>query len=411
MDDLTTPFKAKKTRDKTPGKSSPGRTAGLIGRLRAVRPLSIVLVLLGIAVFTAGAYVRFAGSPLGGEPVGEIALEGAGAPHNDMAMKGASEPKSKDDPAGTDTTDTANTDPDPSTDVVDTGNGGAKVIIIRPEEQIRDAALPPVPDSRLVERTDAGILPKRSTDGATPAVTYARQYNFGRASASDRPRIAILVNGMGLNAEQTSEAIRKMPAPVSFAFAPYGTNLQKWVSSARQAGHEVMLQVPMEPFDYPDNDPGPHTLLTSVTPAENLQRLHWAMTRMVGYTGLTNYMGARFTASREVLRPALLEMKKRGLLYIDDGTSPRSLVNEITTEIGLPARTADVVLDAVPAPDAITAAIERLEVDAFQNGLAVGVISDLPVSINTVSQWLENLDSRGIDLIPVSASTKAVAEG
>ncbi len=403
VDDLTAPLKAKTKQRKE--RTGP-RLSALLGRMPALKLGVIAPVLLVALVFAAAAYVRFAGDPRGGEPVAVIALDEGTAvkpdPTEDMkgsqdtqeSMVAAQEPDTEED-----------------VDVIDT-DGGAKVIIIRPEETIREASLPPVPDNRLVERTASGLLPRRGDDGAVPSTVYARQHVFSaQTTAGDKPRIAILVNGMGLNSTQTTEAIRQMPADVSLAFAPYADNLQQWVSGARQDGHEVVLQIPMEPFDYPDNDPGPHTLLTSLTPKENLDRLHWSMARMVGYVGLTNYMGARFSASREVLRPALLEMKKRGLLFIDDGTSPRSLAAEIAGEIGMPARRADIVLDAIPAPDAITAAIERLEVKAFQDGVALGVISALPVSIKTVSEWLQKLDNRGIELIPVSASTKAVAEG
>ena len=101
----------------------------------------------------------------------------------------------------------------------------------------------------------------------------------------------------------------------------YGRNLEGWVRRSRDAGHEVMLEVPLEPFDYPDNDPGPHTLLTSLPPEENIKRLHWIMSRFTGYTGITNQMGAKFAAAQDSFLPVLEEVKSRGLLYLDDGTA------------------------------------------------------------------------------------------
>ena len=121
--------------------------------------------------------------------------------------------------------------------------------------------------------------------------------------AANPPRIAILVGGMGISQTGTAEAIAKLPAAVTLAFAPYGSDLDRVVQRARGAGHEVMLQAPMEPFDYPDNDPGPQTLLTTQTPAQNLDRLHWQMSRFQGYVGVTGYMGARFTSTRDALAP------------------------------------------------------------------------------------------------------------
>ena len=84
-----------------------------------------------------------------------------------------------------------------------------------------------------------------------------------QAARPDAPRIAIVIEGLGIGANSTAEALAKLPAAVTFAFSPYGTDLERWVARARGEGHEVLLQVGMEPFDYPDNDPGPQTLLTS----------------------------------------------------------------------------------------------------------------------------------------------------
>ena len=117
-------------------------------------------------------------------------------------------------------------------------------------------------------------IPKIGADGARPAEIYARPVK-PQAGRADQPRIAIVIDGLGIGANGTTEALAKLPAPVTFAFAPYGTDLERWVARARGEGHEVLLQVGMEPFDYPDNDPGPQTLLTSLTAEQNIDRLHW----------------------------------------------------------------------------------------------------------------------------------------
>ena len=66
---------------------------------------------------------------------------------------------------------------------------------------------------------------------------------------------------------------------------------------ARAAGHEVMLEAPMEPSDYPTNDPGPYTLLADSQPPETVRRLEWLLSRASGYFGGTNYLGARFVSA------------------------------------------------------------------------------------------------------------------
>ena len=176
-----------------------------------------------------------------------------------------------------------------------------------------------------------------------------------------------------------------------------------WPRARARDGHEVLLQVPMEPFDYPDNDPGPQTLLTSLDAEQNLDRLHWLMSRFQGYVGIANFMGARFTASEQALAPVLRETAKRGLIYVDDGSSPRSLAGQIAGANNLPFAKADVVLDAVPTPAEIDRALARLEAvgaRARHRGRhrlrAAG--ADRPHR-----QWAKAAEARGIVLVPITA--------
>ena len=169
------------------------------------------------------------------------------------------------------------------------------------------------------------------------------------AGKPNAPRIAIVVGGLGIGAGATNDALGKLPAAVTLALAPYGNNLAALAARARADGHEVLLQVPMEPFDYPDNDPGPQTLLTSLDAGQNIDRLQWLMSRFQGYVGIVNAMGARFTASDAALAPVLREAGKRGLLYLDDGSSQRSLAGQIAGAHNLAFAKADLTIDAVPS--------------------------------------------------------------
>jgi hypothetical protein len=217
------------------------------------------------------------------------------------------------------------------------------------------------------------------------------------------PRIAIVVGGMGLSQATTSDAVLKLPDPVTLAFAPYGSEIERQVTRAREGGLEVLLQVPMEPFDYPDNDPGPHTLTTSAPPGETMDRLYWVMSRFPGYIGVMNHMGGKFTSSEQALLPVLRDLGGRGLVYLDDGSSARSLAPALAGAARLPASRADVVLDGRPRASAIDDQLARLEAIAREKGSAIGVASALPVSIERIAQWAKTLEGRGVQLVPLSA--------
>ena len=159
----------------------------------------------------------------------------------------------------------------------------------------------------------------------------------------------------------------------------------------------------MEPFDYPDNDPGPQTLLTTLSLEQNLDRLHWLMSRFQGYVGIANNMGARFTSAEQALAPILKETARRGLIYVDDGSSPRSVAGQIAGANNLPFAKAELILDAVPTSAHIDKALAKLEALAREHGSAVGVASALPTSIERITQWAKGAEVRGIVLVPITA--------
>jgi polysaccharide deacetylase 2 family uncharacterized protein YibQ len=276
-------------------------------------------------------------------------------------------------------------------------------IIITVPDAPGTITLAPSPDSRLTERGRHGLLPKIGPDGATPAQVYARPLGPDPLT-KPAGRIALLVGGLGISQSGTADAIVRLPGTVSFAFAPYGQDLERTVQRARGSGHEVFLQVPMEPFDYPDNDPGPHTLLTGPKAAENIDRLRWVLGRFTGYAGIVNFLGGRLTADDGTLSPVLREIAGRGLLVVDDGSSSRSLLASAAGRAQIPAVKVDRIVDAVQRADAIDKELAALEALARSQGIVVAAASALPVSIDRITRWAQTLEDKGILLVPVSAA-------
>jgi polysaccharide deacetylase 2 family uncharacterized protein YibQ len=372
-------------------------------RLPLVVPRAIAGVLgLSLAVFAGWAMV--VDDPFGGEPMVIVPTEQrAAAP----ASRKAEEPSPR--PSVQAASQRPNRYDGPAAEPAIAGappaSANAKTISGKRQEIV----LPATADSksgsgeqRLTESSRHGPLPKVAADGARPSEIYARQPKAipGKPNA---PRVAIVIGGLGIGASGTHEALAKLPAAVTFAFAPYGGDLEQMVGRARGNGHEVLLQVPMEPFDYPDNDPGPQTLLTSLDAAQNIDRLHWLMSRAQGYVGLANLMGARFTASEQVLAPVLRETAKRGLIYLDDGSSQRSLASQIAGANNLAFAKADVVIDQVPTIADVERALGRLETIARERGVAVGIAGALPAAVERIAKWAKAAENRGVLLVPISA--------
>jgi len=257
-------------------------------------------------------------------------------------------------------------------------------------------------DPRLLETTRHGSVPKISPDGARPSDAYARPVK-PQANRANAPRVAIVIEGLGMSSNTTSEALAKLPPPVTFAFTPYGTDIERWINRARGEGHEVVAQVGMEPFDYPHSDPGPQTLLAAMPAENNLDRLMWFLSRFQGYVGVTSLMGGRFTATETAFGPVMNEIGKRGLIYFDDGTSPRSVAGQISGANNAAFAKADAVLDAVPTQVDIDNALARLEATARSRGVAVASASALPITIDRIALWARGAEDRGIILVPLSS--------
>ena len=257
-------------------------------------------------------------------------------------------------------------------------------------------------DQKFLEMSAHGAIPKIAADGMRPADAFAQPAK-ALPGKPDAPRIAIIVSGLGVSDSATADAIAKLPGAVTLGFMPYGSDVAALAGRARARGHEILLQVPMEPFDYPDNDPGPQTLLTSLTPQQNIDRLYWLMSRFQGYVGIAGAMGARFTASEPSFAPVLRETAKRGLIFVDDGANPRSLAGRIAGANNLPFAKADVTIDTVPTASEIDHALGRLEMAARERSIAVGISSGLPVSIDHIAKWAKTLADHGIQLVPITA--------
>jgi polysaccharide deacetylase 2 family uncharacterized protein YibQ len=274
----------------------------------------------------------------------------------------------------------------------------AAIVIRDPSTLGQNLKVAHIPDRALIEASDTGPLPMRGADGRRPFDVYARPWSGARGA-----RVAIVIGGLAVSQTGTQAAIAKLPAEVTLAFAPQGNSIGRWMQAARQSGHEIVMQVPLEPFDYPNVNPGRNTLTVAAGPDENLKSLHWALSRTTNYTGVMNYMGARFSADATAMEPFMAELGKRGLAYIDDGSSSRSVAPDLALKDGVPFVAGDTAIDAVQDRGAILKKLDSLEATARAKGTAVGIGSAFDLTVDTVSSWIAEARKRGIEIVPISA--------
>ena len=378
-----------------------------LGRDKAKKPSKLARLSTGVPQLLAGVlalsgvvvigWTAFVDDPLGGEPIAVVSTKpepgaAADAGPTDVAVaKIAPKETPAAPPAGTQTVT-----------IIDGSSGSRQEVAIPGTQSGAEPSAPKTSaDPKLLETTRHGAVPKIGPNGARPSAVYAKPRQLS-AAEKGLPRIGIIVGSMGISASGTADALSNLPPTVSFAIAPYGADVDKLAARARGENHEVLLQVPMEPFDFPNNDPGPQTLLASLNSDQNIDRLHWLMSRVQGYVGVMNYMGSRFVTSEQALGPVMREFAKRGLIFVDDGATSRSVAGQLAGGQSLPFAKTDIVLDTVPTPVEVDRALARLEALARDNGSAVGFATAQPATVARLAEWARTVESRGFVLVPIT---------
>lgn len=211
--------------------------------------------------------------------------------------------------------------------------------------------------------------------------------------AESPPRIAIVINGLGADAQLTTDALEHMPPEVTLAFLPYGADLQKYVDAARAKKHEVLLAIPLEPLG------DPHPLLT-----QGEGHLNWILNHTRGYVGVTTYRGALLTTSAQDLDALMEILKEKGLLYLDINETANSMAGNLARERKIPTVTALVSLHEDLSKASLDQQLAALEIEAQKVGLAIITIDPSLLVFDRILTWTGELKGKGISLIPLSAT-------
>jgi len=264
--------------------------------------------------------------------------------------------------------------------------------------QIGDADAAPTPGeiaSKMVQ-IGAGI------DDDSPLARNARAFS----NPDGKPTVSLIVSGLGTNATRTRAAIDELPPEVTLSFAPTSDNLRTWVRRARRAGHEVLIELPMEPYDYGRQRPHAQVMQVGVSADTNKQRLSKLLARAPGYVGVMNYQGAKFATEQAAVDPVVAELRAKGLAFFEDGSLIRSEFEGSSRDAGLAFGKATAWVDARPVADEISQQLLVLETTARERGAALGTSMPFPVSIDLLKEWIPTLEEKGIALAPASYYAK-----
>ena len=274
--------------------------------------------------------------------------------------------------------------------------------IVRAGESLSQVRSVPQTDGtiKLAATTTVASEPsKAKSKSKAPADIYARKF----ANPEGLPMVGLVIGGLGMNATQTQLAIDDLPAEVTLSFALDSKRLDHWIKTARADGHEVLIEVPMEAYDYGRMKMHPDTLLAGADAKANLTRLEAVLARTSGYFGIVNYQGAKFAADKASATPVLERLSEKGLAFIDDGSFERTSLESLSRASGLRYARAAGPVDARQTPADISAELMDLESLALEKGAAFGSGYAFPVTVEAAKVWISQLEEKGLVLAPVSA--------
>jgi len=258
--------------------------------------------------------------------------------------------------------------------------------------------LAPAPLSTITEQSDKGMIPVIARDGTTPWKYYARPYT----SKEKRPLIAVIFTNLGLS-KQLTEDVLALPHNFTLGFSPYAGDAKTWARKAREEGFESVVDLPLEPENFPLSDPGPYGLIEDLNPTESAARLHWVLSRFPGFVGAMGNADEKLTPNVTAIRPTLTELSARGVLFLYVKTPKNTALADFAKSRSLYTLGIDVLIDDEISSAAIEKQLANLTALAKTQGYAVGMAHSFPPTTQALAAWAETLSAQGIDLVPVSA--------
>ncbi|MGH6990005.1 MAG: divergent polysaccharide deacetylase family protein, partial [Stellaceae bacterium] len=219
------------------------------------------------------------------------------------------------------------------------------------------------------------------------------------------PRIAIVIDDLGLDKHRTARAIA-LDGRVTLSFLAYASDLPQQTAAARQAGHELIVHVPMEPIIRPSYLGRPAKTSSAFEQQEILRRLKWDLSRFKGYVGVDNRLGSELSRNQATAQTVMTALKRRGLLFLDARSGDAGTAFDVAERVGVPTVARDVFLDNDISSVSIEARLAALEKLAKTQGTAIAIGRPHDRTLDALTAWIATLKSKGIQLVPLTAIVK-----
>jgi polysaccharide deacetylase 2 family uncharacterized protein YibQ len=219
---------------------------------------------------------------------------------------------------------------------------------------------------------------------------------------TETPAIAIILTGLGLNKDWTTQVLSTFKGKVTFAFSPYSPNFQEQLQEATNLGNQVLMSLPMEPYTFPNPDPGPYTLLTGVKAEENISKTQAILKKISNGMGVIGDGGSRFTLSQTDLEPVLKEIKGNGSVFIDPYTTLHSQVQETCKALGMTCPQVNLKITLAETDTQKDDFFEKVIQRAKENGIIIVSVPAIPAFTDYLLGWMAASEKKGINFVTIT---------
>jgi hypothetical protein len=214
------------------------------------------------------------------------------------------------------------------------------------------------------------------------------------------PKVAIIIDDIGFDLK-TANKFLQLDADLTFSLLPHTPAQKNFARKVSKKGLDVMLHLPMEPHEYPQVNPGPGALLTSMSPDELINQLKKNLDAVPGIKGVNNHMGSKMTTVSSQIYQIFSVLKQRELFFIDSLTTLNSLCKPSARLFQIPFAQRDVFIDHIVDPDFIRRQINQLIQIAHNRGEAVGIAHPHIETYTVLREMLPDLQKK-VRIVPAS---------
>ena len=182
---------------------------------------------------------------------------------------------------------------------------------------------------------------------STHELRFVRSPRSGWPSVESGGRMAIVLNGLGDDAA-AADSVFRIPVPFAVALPPGRPSSREIFRAAHARGREVVLHLPLEPINYPRVNPGPGTLLVTMSPARIIQAVRRDLDQARPVAAVANHMGSLATQDMAVMRAIYHELRRDEVPFVHLMPAAGAVCRPLAAELGVDYSEPDVVLDDEP---------------------------------------------------------------